>query len=188
MHLGWSNDGHRYIQGDAQLESSSAKGDLGMLVDSRLSMSQQHALVAKRAKRILGCIKHSMSSWSKEVILLPYLSLVWPHLEYCVQFWASKYKQDVKVLECIQRSATVLVKGLKGMSCEEKPSTRGLSGLEKVTQRQPHCSLQLPEGGSYEGGASLCSVGADDSMCRNGTEMHQRSVSSDWTLGKKSLI
>ncbi|KAK4828155.1 hypothetical protein QYF61_024070 [Mycteria americana] len=67
-------------------------------------MSQPCALAAKGANPILGRIKHSMTSPSKE-------ALVWPHLEYCVQFWAPQFK-DIKVPECVQRRATRLVKGL----------------------------------------------------------------------------
>ncbi|KAK4830178.1 hypothetical protein QYF61_008969 [Mycteria americana] len=84
LHLGWSNAGHKYKWGEEWLESSPAERDLGGLVDRRLNTSQQRALAAKRANRILGCIKHSVTSRSKEVITPLYSVLVRPHLEYCV--------------------------------------------------------------------------------------------------------
>ncbi|KAK4810682.1 hypothetical protein QYF61_007482 [Mycteria americana] len=66
LHLGWSNAGHKYKLGEEWLESSPAERDLGVLVDSRLLLSQWCALAAKRANCILGCIKHSITSLSKE--------------------------------------------------------------------------------------------------------------------------
>ncbi|KAK4832194.1 hypothetical protein QYF61_021027 [Mycteria americana] len=91
-------------------------------------MCQQCALAAKRANCILGCLNQNITSWSKEVIIPLYSALVQPHLEYCVQFWATQFK-DVKVL--LQRRATKLVKELEGMSYEEQLRTPGLSSLEK---------------------------------------------------------
>jgi len=67
--------------------------DLGFVVDDRLAMSQQCALVAKKASGIPGCINKSMASWSSELILLCSV-LVKPHLEYHVQLLAPQFKKD----------------------------------------------------------------------------------------------
>ena len=76
LHLERSNTGNKYKLGEEWLESSPAERHLGVLVNSRLNMSQQCALAAKRANRILGCIKHSITSQSKEVIILLYSVLM----------------------------------------------------------------------------------------------------------------
>ncbi|GAB0183314.1 mitochondrial enolase superfamily member 1 [Grus japonensis] len=110
LHLERNN---QYRLGVDLLGSSSVEKDLRVLVDNKLSMSQQCALVAKAANGILGCIKKSVASRSREVILPLSSALVRPHLEFCVQFWAPQFKTDRELLERFQRRATRMMKGLE---------------------------------------------------------------------------
>jgi len=113
LHVGRGNPKHKYRLGRQWLESSPEEKDLGVLVDEKFYMSCQCVLAAQKANHILGCIKRSMTSSSREVILPLHSALVRPHLEYCVQLWSPQHKKGMDALDSVQRRATKMTRGLE---------------------------------------------------------------------------
>ncbi|RMC12908.1 hypothetical protein DUI87_10434 [Hirundo rustica rustica] len=118
-------------------------------------------IVHSMANPVLGCIGHSMANPVLGYIGTAWPTLSWgasgtawpagqgrglscsalscsalgqPHLQCWGQFWEPQYKKDIKLLECVQRRVTKMLKGL-----EEKPyglqTSLDLFSLEKRRPR-----------------------------------------------------
>ncbi|KAK4816061.1 hypothetical protein QYF61_011069 [Mycteria americana] len=121
LHLGQGNPWFQYRLGDEGIESSPAKR----------TWRRQCALAAQKANCILGCIKRTVASRSREVILPLYSALLRPHLEHCVQLWSLQHKKDMELLEQVQGRARKMMRGMEHLSYEDRLRELGLFSLEK---------------------------------------------------------
>jgi len=131
LHMGQGNPKHKFKLGGEWLESGHEEKDLRLLVDEKLNMTRQCMLAAQKTNCIWGCIKRSMASRSREVMLPFYSALVRPYLESCKEHWSPQHKRDMDPLECVQRRTIKMTRGIEHLSYEERLRELGLFRVEK---------------------------------------------------------
>ena len=131
MHIGNKNVNSKYELLGKEIESCQQEKDLGVIITSDLKPSKQCIEAEKKAQKILGYIKRQFKTRKKETILTLYNSLVRPHLEYAVQFWAPSQRKDIERLEGVQARATKLIPSIRHLGYHRRLDRLNLFSLEK---------------------------------------------------------
>ena len=74
-------------------------------------------------------IRRNITYKEKSWIVPLYKAIVRPHLEYCIQSWSPYLRDDIDMLEKIQRRATKLIPGRRDIRYEERLKECGLTTL-----------------------------------------------------------
>ena len=130
MHIENSNMRIGYEMKRKTLQVVEQETDLGININCNLKWEAKCRKAAKEGNQILGLIYRSFECKSKKIMLSLYKSLVRPHLDYCIQVWRPYLQKDIDIIERVQRRATRMVEGLKGVCYEERLRRLHLTTLE----------------------------------------------------------
>ena len=110
----------RYVLSSGEpLRCTTEEKDLGVTIDSRPKFSNHMADKTAKANKGLGAIWRTFEHKDCDTLLSLYKSLVRLHLEYSYQVLAPHLVKDIEAIENVQRRATRMMPGLKGLSYEE---------------------------------------------------------------------
>jgi hypothetical protein len=142
MHIGRGKNKstHEYTMKDHNgetriLETTKAERDLGVLVSDDLKFSNQAKSAAAKAMWKFGVLKKVFSSHSPRLLTTLWKAHIRPHLEHAIQAWSPYLKEDIDVLERVQRRVTKYMDGMKGLNYGERLEKLGWTTLEKRRQR-----------------------------------------------------
>ena len=87
LHIGQTNAKTNQLINKTVLLSKEREKDVGVIVSSDMKVSEKCGIAAKKENQILGLIRRNIAYRDKRLIIPLYISLVRPHLEFCIQAW-----------------------------------------------------------------------------------------------------
>ena len=99
-------------------------------------------------------------------------ALVRPHLEPCVQVWGPQHKEDVELLELVQRKAMKMIRGLERVSYGGRLRELGMFSLQKRRlQGDLIAAFQYLKGAHKKDGEQLFAQSDNDGTRGNGFKL-----------------
>ena len=111
----------QYHLGNSNLVQVDEFKDLGVIIQDNLLWDSHIRTQVKKANRMLYFIKRTLGPRSPmEAKRLLYLSLVRPHLEYASIAWSPSTVVNLKLIESIQRRATIFITNNRELTYNER--------------------------------------------------------------------
>jgi len=88
---------------ETKLERVRQEKDSDVCISDDLNWTNNYSEAVDKANTMLGMIKRTFMSRSKEIIIPLYKCLVRPHLEFCCEILNRHYIKDIRLIEEVQR-------------------------------------------------------------------------------------
>ena len=114
---------YKLIDKDGNLETlqkDTTEKDLGIWFQSNQKFDDHTIYVVKRSNKLLGLIKRTFKALDKDSFLILYKSLIRSILDYGGSIYYPSTKENIQLLENIQRRATRLLPQLRGYTYSER--------------------------------------------------------------------
>ncbi len=180
MYLDKDNRTFSYEMEGHWLQAVGEGKDLGVVVDRTMKFSKQCLEARNKANRILGFINRNVSYKSKEVVRSLYNLYVRPHLEYCIQAWSPHYRQDVNMLEAVQRRATRMMPALRRLEYRDRLKELDMFSFERRCLRGDMIELfKMFSDSSYIDKSTFFTLEEDSRTRGHGRKIRKQGCRSD---------
>jgi len=130
LNVGYASVTVDYYLAGSMLPTAEYCRDLGVTMTCNLSMSQHIAEITAKAHQRANCILRSFTSGDENLLLRAFVVYVRPIVEYNSIIWSPYSKQDVDLIEKVQRRFTKRLRNLKHLPYDERLAKLGLPTLE----------------------------------------------------------
>ena len=104
--------------------------DLGVTIDSRLRFSDHIAKISSKAHRRANLIHRCFTSRHRDLLVKAFVTYVRPILEYNSQVWSPVLKEDISLIEAVQKRFTKRIPGLSELSYYSRLKALNIESLE----------------------------------------------------------
>ena len=120
MHIGKQDFWFTYDLNGVPLDYTEVEKDIGVHIDDRLSFETHVSKKCKKAKSMFFLIRRTFKFLDIQTFLPLYKAIVRSHLDSCISVWAPYKIEQIKQVERVQRLATKMIPGLKGLSYAQR--------------------------------------------------------------------
>ena len=143
-----------YFVGPMRVKETQCEKDLGVKVDSMINFKQHIATKVKTASGMVGAVRRSFRYLDVPTFRLLFKGLVRHHLEYAVNVWTPFHENQINKLEGVQKRATSMLPGMKGLEYEQRLKIIGMPSLKHRRARADMIELYKMIHNKYD--RSLC--------------------------------
>ena len=109
---------------------------MGVIVHKSLKPSKQCKKAAGTAGAVLRQLTRNFHYRDRNIFKKLYIQYVRPHVEFAAPAWSPWLREDIEIIEKVQRKAVGMISGLTGKSYEEKCEELGIDTLETRRKKQ----------------------------------------------------
>lgn len=110
----------RYCVGGDLVRNVDMEVDLGVCIDTDLNFDEQRKVKIEKANGMVGAMRRAFKFLDSYTFKKIYKPMVRSHLETAIPVWFPYLNKDINLLESVQKRATKMVPGTKGMEYEER--------------------------------------------------------------------
>ena len=135
-HRNTSNPPYNYTANDgANISEKESLRDLGVTMSNNATFRTHINAIANSSRSKLGWILRTFQTRDLLPMLTLWKSLVIPTLDYCSQLWSPWMKQDIQLIEGVQRTFTSKISSIAHLNYWERLKYLKLYSLERRRER-----------------------------------------------------